>query len=78
MDDEMANLLVPDNSFILEKLRELEMTKAQYLEKMAAAYISEVKIPITECEMVMEQLPHPLYGYRIYFQTRKSQRANTI
>ena len=56
----------------LQKLyiENVEVSKATYLEQMAANFILETGVPATHCVLVQEQLPHPQYGWRFYYRLR--------
>ena len=69
--DDLADFLLPStNEILMDHLRKIEMTKAQYLEKMAAAFMLEVGVPVSRIELVQQQLQHPQYGWKFYFQVR--------
>ena len=69
--DELAEIILPGhNELLAEHLRMVEMTKAQYLEKMVATFAIEVGIPVSQCELVQQQLEHPSVGWRFYFRRR--------
>lgn len=70
--DALADALAPDNELLTAKLAEIEMTKAEYLEKMAAAFIVETGIPASECVLVQQELPKPQIGWKFYFERRKA------
>jgi len=68
--DEEADYLIPRDIVNLH-IENVQTTKAQYLEKMAAAFVLETRIPITECELVQQTLPHPQVGWRFFYRIRK-------
>jgi hypothetical protein len=68
--DEQAEDLIPGD-IAREAAMRIGMTKAQYIEKMAAAYVVLTNIPADQCMLVQEALEWPQVGYRFYFQRRR-------
>ena len=69
--DLLAEQLIPGHHDIVQKhLERVHMTKAQYLEQMAAAFMVQTGTPAAECVLVEEPLPWPQVGTRFYYKRR--------
>jgi len=71
VSEEEAARLVPYD-FVKLHIKGVEVTKAQYLEQMAAAFLLETGgIPATGIELVQQELSWPNIGWKFYYQVRR-------
>lgn len=70
LSDEEADWLFPGPALNLH-LQGIQATKAEYLEKMAAAFILETGLPASEIELVQQDLPAPQVGVKFYYRARE-------
>lgn len=70
----IADLLadrLPENP-LKDHLIKVETARAEYLEKLAAAFLVETGLPASEVVLVQKQLPNPNIGWEFYFKRRDS------
>lgn len=71
ISDEEAERLIPATDFLKLHIEGVAVTRAKYLEQMAAAFILETGVPATHIELVEQDLPWPQIGKKFYYRIRK-------
>lgn len=67
ISDAEAERLLPVDHLKLH-IEGVEVSKAQYLERMAAAFMVQTGTPAAECELVQQALERPQYGWRFFYR----------